>query len=334
MPIQAGVARACNPPAAFLLMVCCGRWPAGAFSLLEVRDEMLDRRDLLVSLAALGTCLAAGCATPGDASQFTSDRISVVTAGTGPDVILIPGLATSRDVWGGTVAAVPGYRYHLIQIAGFAGAAPLGNAAPGPLLEQVAGEISRYILEQRLVAPAVVGHSLGGLLALMTAARLPSVVSKTMVVDMVPFGAMLFKGPDVTAEEAAVIGAQARNRYFGADRAGATQRLYSTMIRSDAYRQAYISQAMASDGDVSGRLFEEVAATDLRPRLKSIRGPVRVLYVSAPNIPIGEDRTDALYRAAYRDLPRASLRRIDNSYHFIMLDQPEQFASELRDFLD
>ncbi len=121
----------------------------------------------------------------------------------------------------------------------------------------------------------------------MTAANLPSVVSRTMVVDMVPFGAMLFKGPDVTAQEAVMIGAQARERYFGPDRLAATQRLYSTMIRSDVYRPSYIAQAMASDGDVAGRLFEEVALTDLRPRLGAINGPVIVLYVSAPNIPIG-----------------------------------------------
>ena len=287
---------------------------------------MFDRRDLLISLAATGAGLTAGCVTTIPSSKFSSNRISVVATGSGPDVVLIPGLATSRDVWSGTVAAVPGYRHHLVQIAGFAGTPPLKNAAPGPLLEKVADEISRYIAEQRLVNPAIVGHSLGGLLALMTAAKLPAVVSKTMVVDMVPFGAMLFKGPDVAAEEAVAIGAKARERYFGANRQAATERLYSTMIRSDANRATYIAQAMASDGDVSGRLFEEVAATDLRPRLKSITAPVTVLYV-------GDDGADALYRAAYRDLSQATLKRIPESYHFIMLDQPRRFAEELREFL-
>jgi pimeloyl-ACP methyl ester carboxylesterase len=220
-----------------------------------------------------------------------------------------------------------------VQIAGFAGTFPLENSRPGPLLEQIAGEISRYIVEQRLVRPVVVGHSLGGLLALMTASNLPSVVSKAMIVDMVPFGAMLFKGPSVTAEEAVMIGARARERYFGVERLAATKRLYSTMIRSDAYRTTYVAEAMASDADVSGRLFEEVARTDLRPRLKVISAPVTVLYVSAPNIPIGEDRTDALYRAAYRDLPQASLKRVPESYHFIMLDQPQRFADELQALL-
>ena len=293
-------------------------------------------RRVFLSLAA-GASFTAGCASSlRRPDSFVSDRISVTRVGAGRDVVLIPGLATSREVWRGTIAALPGYRYHLVQIAGFAGTPPLANAEPGPLLERIAGEIGRYIAEQGLSRPALIGHSLGGLLAMMTAAALPGIVSKTMVVDMVPFGAMLFGGPDVTLEQAAAIGPRARERYFGADtaaRAAATRQLYSTMIRTDAARPAYLAQAMSSDVDVSGRLFEEVFTTDLRPRLPRVTGPMTVLYVSAPNIPIGDDRTDDLYRAAYRNVPGATLRRIDGAYHFIMLDQPGRFVEEVSAFL-
>src|SRR5690349_21829987 len=112
---------------------------------------MLDRRRFLTLSMAFGASLTTGCAAPlHSGSSFSSNRISIVTVGAGSDVVLIPGLATSRDVWRGTVAAVPGYRYHLVQIAGFAGTAPLANAQPGPLLDHLAREISRYIVEQRL----------------------------------------------------------------------------------------------------------------------------------------------------------------------------------------
>lgn len=294
----------------------------------------MDRREFLAAAAVSAASLTIGCVrTLDQPKSFVSDRISVVTVGSGPDVVLIPGLATSRDVWSGTTEAVPGYRYHLVQIAGFAGTSPLANARPGPLLEPVAGEVVRYIVEQRLNRPAIVGHSLGGLLALVAAAARPDAVSKVMVVDMVPYGAMLFKGLDVTPEEGPAIGAMARERYFGADRPAATQRIYATMIRTDELRPKYVAQAMASDGDVAGRLFGEVAATDVRTRLKAITGALTVLYVSNSNAPADLARTDALYRAAYRNLPAASLKRIDDSYHFIMLDQPERFAQELRTFL-
>jgi pimeloyl-ACP methyl ester carboxylesterase len=84
------------------------------------------------SFIAFATLWLAACATTGDAPRpFESGRISVVTTGSGPDVVLIPGLATSRDVWRGTIAAVPGYRYHLIQIEGFAGTPPGRTPRPG-----------------------------------------------------------------------------------------------------------------------------------------------------------------------------------------------------------
>jgi Niemann-Pick C1 protein len=60
---------------------------------------------------------------PGSASAapFASDRISVRVEGEGPDVVLVPGLGSSPQAWASTVAAVPGYRYHLVQVKGFAG---------------------------------------------------------------------------------------------------------------------------------------------------------------------------------------------------------------------
>ena len=59
-------------------------------------------------LFAASALTLAGCspapAPPADqalARPFTSDRVSVVTRGTGPDIILVPGLNSHRDVWAG-----------------------------------------------------------------------------------------------------------------------------------------------------------------------------------------------------------------------------------------
>ena len=99
---------------------------------------------------------------PRAAAPFKPSRISVAVRGSGPDVILIPGLSASRGIWNGTVAAVPGYRYHLVQVAGFAGTPAGGNAA-GSVAAPVADEIARYIAANRLERPAIVGHSMGGI---------------------------------------------------------------------------------------------------------------------------------------------------------------------------
>jgi pimeloyl-ACP methyl ester carboxylesterase len=288
---------------------------------------MIARRAFLTLVAAIVGGALSGCASqPPAARTFTSDRISVVTVGEGPDVVLIPGLATGRDVWDSTVAALPGHRYHLVQVHGFAGTPPRANAQPGPLLGAVASEIDRYIVEQRLREPAIVGHSLGATLAILTAAAPRSPVSRMMLVDNVPFGAMLLAGPDVTPARAASLGTMARSRFFGDGRVPALQQLYATMIAGDDARRHYLEQAVASDTDVAGRLFEEVAAADLRPQVGRLAIPITVLYV-------GDDKSDALYRTAYQSQPGARLTRIDGSQHFIMLDAPTRFTAELAAFL-
>jgi pimeloyl-ACP methyl ester carboxylesterase len=42
---------------------------------------------------------------------------------------------------------------------------------------------------------------------------------------------------------------------------------------------------------------------------------------------------DSLYSGAYIGLPSVDLKRIDGSYHFIMLDQPDAFSREVAAFL-
>src|SRR5919199_740472 len=100
------------------------------------------RLALLLALAA--PVLATPAAPVAAASAFAPTRFTVEVIGSGPDVILIPGLTASRNVWRPTVAAVPGYRYHLIQVAGFAGAPARGNRE-GPVVAPLAEEIARYI---------------------------------------------------------------------------------------------------------------------------------------------------------------------------------------------
>jgi pimeloyl-ACP methyl ester carboxylesterase len=67
----------------------------------------------------------------------------------------------------------------------------------------VAEEIARYITENHLDHPVVVGHSMGGTIGMMLAARHPDLVGKLMVVDMVPFMGAMFGDANATAESVA-----------------------------------------------------------------------------------------------------------------------------------
>jgi len=287
-------------------------------------------------LALLLLPLVAACATASPpATPFASDRISVQVQGSGPDVVLIPGLSSHPDVWRDSVAAVPGYRYHLVHVAGFAGKPPGANAA-GPVLEPVAEEIARYIGETGLERPALVGHSMGGSWALMVVGRHPELASRVMVVDMIPFMGAMFGGPSATPETLRPVAQQIRQAMAAASPEARRQQIEQTiagMVRTESLRPGVVAQSLASDSRVSGEAFYEIITADLRPDLRNIRVPLTVLWVHPPQAPFGPDQMEQYYRASYANAPQAVVRRITDSYHFIMFDQPEVFQRELRTFL-
>ncbi len=79
--------------------------------------------------------------------------------------------------------------------------------------------------------------------------------------------------------------------------------------------------------------MHDLIVTDLRAELARFKGPLRVLYVRGPNIPVTDAQMDTVYQTQFAPVPQATLRRVADSYHFIMLDQPVLFAEELRGFL-
>ena len=293
---------------------------------------MLQRRNVLIAMGLL----VAGCALPrpSGAASFVSDRISVTAQGSGPDVVLIPGLGSSPAVWGDLARALPGHRLHFVHVNGFAGR-PAGANASGPIIAPVADEIARYIGEARLNRPAVVGHSLGGTIGLSLAAR-HDLVSKLMVVDMLPYLGVLFAPPGAPAGTVEKVAEALRDRSLAASpeaRRATIEQGIATMVKSEPLRAAPIQDSLASDQKVSARALHELIVTDLRPDLPRIRVPVTILYVKTPNVPLNEAQFDAAYRASFSALPNATLKRIPDSYHFIMYDQPQRFAEEVRAFL-
>src|SRR5687768_1840013 len=114
----------------------------------------------ILALIAGALCLAGAPAAAADPA-FQSDRIAVTMVGEGPDVVLVPGMTSSPSAWRTVTPNVPGYRYQLVQVKGFAGTEPEGNVH-GQVVASAADEIARYVRESRLASPALVGHSMGG----------------------------------------------------------------------------------------------------------------------------------------------------------------------------
>jgi len=280
-------------------------------------------------------------------ADFASDRLHVRVDGDmdGRDIILIPGLSSSPEIWQETVDHLTaqdgvGWRVHRIHIQGFAGAPAEGNAqdgaAPTPVAAPVAEEIARYIRENNLSRPVVVGHSMGGTIGLMLAARHPELVGRLMVVDMIPFMGAMFGAPGTTAQSVTPVADQIWAAQANSPReayvAQATAAI-NGMINTEARREEALEDMRTSDQKVSAAAFRELVTTDLRPELPRIAAPTEVIYVKFNDARMTPELTDMVYRMSYADLPNVRLKRVDDSAHFIMFDQPQAFFAELDGFL-
>ncbi|HYC98966.1 alpha/beta hydrolase [Brevundimonas sp.] len=267
-------------------------------------------------------------------TAFASDRLSVEVVGSGPDLILIPGFASSREVWRAEADRLSAtHRVHLVQLAGFAGEP--WTHGDGPFVAPVVEELARYVREAGLERPAVIGHSMGGLTALLLAQAHPERVGRVMSVDSLPFFSAMF-GPQVTTETARPFAAQAAAGILAADEAGFRAQQAQTaagMVRDPATRAAMVEWSMASDRQAMAAAIRDVMTTDARPGLAAMTTPVWAIYASDADGGAPAAMADAVWGREYAALPGVELIRVDGTRHFIMADQPARFAELVDQFL-
>ncbi|MEN5169671.1 alpha/beta hydrolase [Brevundimonas pondensis] len=266
------------------------------------------------------------------APAFASDRLSVEVMGQGPDVILIPGFASSRDVWRPLAERLSAtHRVHLVQLAGFAGEA--WSHGDGAFVQPAVDEVARYA--KTLNRPAIIGHSMGALTGLLVAQQHPEVVGKLMSVDSLPFFSALY-GPTATAESAKPFAEQAAAGILNADAAGyrvQQERTAGGMMRSAAGRAAMVEWSIASDRHAMASAIRDVMTTDARPGLAAMTTPVWAVYAADAEGGVPAVMADGMWAREYAALPGVKLVRVDDSRHFIMNDQPERLDALVDEFL-
>lgn len=293
---------------------------------------------LALKLLALFALVLAGT-RPALAQEqaFVPARFGVEASGDGPDVIFIPGLATSREVWRDAVERLgPGHRVHLVQVKGFG--EPAGPNAEGPVLEPLVEELARYISDNGIERPAIVGHSLGGLAALMLGADHPELPGKLMIVDAFPwYGVTVaLPGSNPSVESLEPQARQLRDSLvasYGAPQANPqTEGSIAGYVLDQSKLPLLREWTAGADPRVVGQLIYEDIVTDMRQRIASISAPVTVIFPWNERYP-SREQAEAFYRANYAALPAAELVDIGPAAHFVMTDQPDRFQAELEQFL-
>ena len=286
--------------------------------------------------AVAGTPAGAAAHVP---APFQSSRILVETRGRargeGPDVVMIPGLASTSAVWARAATALEDrYRVHLVTVRGF-GDTAAGTNAEGLVGAPTAAEIRRYIEEQGLQRPALIGHSMGGQVALRVAADAGDRVGRVMVVDASPFFPSLISPGSTAADVEPLARLAYQALMLLGDQALRTQAASMGLELGGAADSLFDGLGwQGGDRRVLAQGLYEVMTTDLRPRLPLIAAPVTVVYGWSPDDRNPRSQVDALFRAGYRSLPRpATFERIEGAEHMVMIDRPRQFQQAVERFL-
>lgn len=267
-------------------------------------------------------------------ARATELPFTVNVTGKGSPVLFIPGYTCDGKVWDATVAKFSAtHECHVLTIRGFGNAA----AATTPFhLDAVKKSIETYITDHKLKDVIIVGHSMGGFLALWVASEMNDRLAGIVIVDAVPFITALRDssahetGFDSTAAaqfEKSIAGQSAAMRLSYGKVAAQQLCLDSTEYTTIA------SWSAASDPHTAATLIMDMSSIDLRDDVAKIHVPVLSLAAWEAGYGVPQESIRSTWAKQYASTPKLTLHIASPSRHFIMYDQASWFYSELNTFI-
>jgi pimeloyl-ACP methyl ester carboxylesterase len=265
----------------------------------------------------------------------------------GPRVVFVHGLFGQGKNWT-TVAKglADRHRVTLLDLPNHGHSPWTDRIDYGDMADLVAAELASYGEPVTLV-----GHSMGGKVAMTLALRRPELVRALVVVDIAPVEYPLQGGrTDDEDEEASPFGAfiaamkamdlgalQTRDDADAALRTAVPSRMVRGFLLQSLVREGLSTEEGAPPGRWSWRLNLDLLERDLGelrrfpepPAGATYDGPV--LWIAGANshyvLPRDRERMDELF-------PSTRLVRIKNAGHWVHSEQPEVFLQTLQLFLD
>lgn len=259
-------------------------------------------------------------------AQTKSYPFEVLKTGKGKQsIIFIPGFASSGEVWNETKAAFEkNFTCYTLTMAGFAGAKP----QPNPSFENWKTGIANYIKENKIEKPIIIGHSMGGGLALAIAADYPELIGKIVVVDALPCLAALtdpsFKSKENNDCSATVnqMTAMTETQFYDMQKQAMPRLLQDT-----SKLEMVIGWSVKSDRKTFAQMYCDFFNTDLRDKISTIKCPSLILLESY------FINLKSAIEGQYKNLKTANFQYADKGLHFIMYDDTEWYLTQLNTFL-
>ncbi len=267
--------------------------------------------------------------------------LKVYKHGEGQPVILIPGLTCSAGVWHETLQELgAGYEYHVFTLPGFADNPPLANVEDG-FFKQTKQLLFDYIDENNIEKPIIIGHSLGGFMALNMAIERPDLPSKLVIVDALPFLTAIQMPYITSAEQAEPMAANMKQMMISnanqseEERLAFQKQMLASMIINEDKIDLAAHWGVESDVKTVAQSMYEMYTTDIRSELDKVKAPTLVLgaWIAYKSFGVTRESTLANFESQYAKLDGVQIDLTDKGNHFIMWDDPEFFNSWLKKFL-
>ena len=270
--------------------------------------------------------------------KTTASTFDATVTGKGKPIIFIHGYASEKSVWDETVDLLKSdYECHIIQIAGFAGKT---SVKEDKFLSAVKDDIAEYIKDNNLEPVILIGHSMGGFLALWLASEYPDLVSKVVSVDGVPYLSAIVN-PAATPETQMEYAKNLFNydNNFAERENGMTDeqlmQIFSTMTIHEEKTPVLLEWTKKSDPRTLNQTMYEMMTTDIRENVKNIGSPVLVFgaWIAYKNYGATKESTSKLYEAQFQNVKDHTIMLTNKGKHFIMWDDFEWYSSAIKDFL-
>ncbi|WP_321279825.1 alpha/beta hydrolase [Marinifilum fragile] len=259
-------------------------------------------------------------------AQISSIQVEVV--GQGDPVLLLPGFTCPGEVWAETVEKISrNHECHLVSYAGF-GDVP---AIDSSWLQTVKKDINQYIQENKFVKLSIVGHSMGGTLALWLASENQFDIKKLLIVDALPcMGAMMI--PNYSSDKISYNTEYNNNllKMNDEDFRGMAMNFAVFMSNSASKHQQIADWMIKADRKTYVYGYTDLLKLDLREDIKNIESQVVILAAANPS----KSMVEGVYNNQFAALKSKEIVYIENSAHFIMFDQFETYMNELKQLLN
>jgi pimeloyl-ACP methyl ester carboxylesterase len=252
------------------------------------------------------------------------------TFGRGRPVLLLHGWLGSWMLWRRTIEELSKeFRTYALDFWGFGES---GDHGADFSVENFVLLVNQFMERLGIVKAPLVGHSMGGTVAFDMAIRSPEKVVKVIGVGSPIHGDSLSLLLKLASYPGWVDIAESAPSLFDGFMSAlrVSLRGYSYLLSKDART---LGQMFSSDVSklTIGPFFESISSlrqTDLRPHMGEIKAPVLGIY-GKKDLIVHPDQSKVLQEC----VPQSKIAWYPDAGHFPMLDAPERFHHDVRDFL-